>query len=317
MKLYRLTSVLIAVTLLLSACATAATPTQPPEASATTALQQPTEAPSGQTGTTATVAKPTSTELNLYGWSDYVPQQLLDDFTAQYGIKVNYDTYSSNEEMLAKLQAGASGYDLVIPSDYTVSIMLKQDMLEPIDKSQIPNFKNLDPRFTNKDYDPGNKYSIPYQWGTTALAYDTTAVPSAPKSWADLWDPAYKGRLVMLDDEREVPGMALQVLGFDKNSTNPDQLKQAKEKLAALKPNILLFNSDDPETSLITGETWAGLVYNGNAALAHQQNANIDYICPTEGCGLWFDNLAVPKGAPHADAAWRSSISYWSRKKAC
>ncbi len=286
MKFYRLTSVLIAVTLFLSACATAATPTQPPEASATTAVQQPTEAPAAQPSATAAVKKPTSTELNLYGWSDYVPQQLLDDFTAQYGIKVNYDTYSSNEEMLAKLQAGASGYDLVIPSDYTVSIMLKQDMLEPIDKSQIPNFANLDPRFTNKDYDPGNKYSIPYQWGTTALAYDTTAVPSAPKSWADLWDPAYKGRLVMLDDEREVPGMALQVLGFDKNSTNPDQLKQAKDKLAALKPNILLFNSDDPETSLITGETWAGLVYNGNAALAHQQNANIAYICPTEGCGL-------------------------------
>jgi len=107
----------------------------------------------------------------------------------------------------------------------------------------------------------------------------------------------------MLDDERELPGMALQVLGFDKNSTDPGQLQQAKEKLIALKPNILLFNSDDPETSLVTGETWAGLVYNGNAALGHNENPDIAYICPTEGCGLWFDNLAVPKGAPHPDAA--------------
>jgi spermidine/putrescine transport system substrate-binding protein len=263
-----------------AACSTAAAPTTAPAA-----------------------VKPSSTELNLYGWSDYVPQQLLDDFTAKYGIKVNYDTYSSNEEMLAKLQAGASGYDLVIPSDYTVQIMITQGMLEPIDLSKIPNFANLDPRFTNKDYDPGNKYSVPYQWGTTALAYDKTKVPSEPKSWADLWDPQYKGRLVMLDDEREVPGMALQVLGFDKNSTDAAQLQQAKDKLVALKPNILLFNSDDPETSLITGEAWAGLVYNGNAALGRQQDPNIEYICPTEGCGLWFDNLAVPKGAPHADAA--------------
>lgn len=250
-----------------------------------------------------TAKKPTSKELNLYGWTDYVPQQLLDDFTTAYGIKVNYDTYSSNEEMLAKLQAGASGYDLVIPSDYTVTIMIKQDMLETLDMTQIPNFANLDPQFTNRKYDPGNKHSIPYQWGTTALAYDTTKVPFEPKSWADLWDPKFEGKLVLLDDEREVTGMALQVLGFDKNSTDAAQLDQAKAKLIALKPNILLFNSDDPETSLITGEAWAGLVYNGNASLAKQQNANIAYICPTEGCTLWFDNLAIPKGAPHSDAA--------------
>lgn len=303
MKIYRFASMLAVLVMMAAACTPAPTPTQavvvPPAA---TESQGSVATPAG-IAVTATLAKPTSTELNLYGWSDYVPQQLLDDFTTKFGIKVNYDTYSSNEEMLAKLQAGASGYDLVIPSDYTVTIMLKQDMLEPIDLGQIPNFSNLDPRFTNKEYDPGNKFTIPYQWGTTALAYDKTKVPFEPKSWADLWDPRFKGRLVMLDDEREVPGMALQVLGFEKNSTDPAQLQQAKDKLAALKPNILLFNSDDPETSLITGETWAGLVYNGNAALARQQDPNIEYICPTEGCGLWFDNLAVPKGAPHADAA--------------
>ncbi len=306
MRMYRLASVVLVLTLFAAACAPAATPTQAPpppatEVPATTAPQEAT--PTTAAPVVPTLAKPTSTELNLYGWSDYVPQQMLDDFTAQYGIKVNYDTYSSNEEMLAKLQAGASGYDLVIPSDYTVTIMLKQDMLEPLDLGQIPNFANLDPRFTNKEYDPGNKYTIPYQWGTTALAYDKTKVPFEPTKWSDLWDPRFKGKLVMLDDSREVPGMVLQMLGFDKNSTDPAQLDQAKQKLIELKPNILLFNSDDPETSLITGETWAGLVYNGNAALAKQQNPNIEYICPAEGCGLWFDNLAIPKGAPHPDAA--------------
>jgi len=244
-----------------------------------------------------------STTLNLYAWSDYVPQQLLDDFSTKYGITVNYDTYESNEEMLAKLQAGASGYDVIVPSDYTVAIMIKQEMLEPLDMSQITNFGNLDTRFTNRDYDPGNKYSIPYQWGTSALVYDKTLVPSEPKNWTDLWDPAYKGRLVMLDDERELMGMALQVLGFDKNSTNTIELNQAEAKLVELKPNILTFDSSTPENTIINGEAWAGLVYNGNASLAYQSDPNVVYICPTEGCTIWFDNLAIPKGAPHKDAA--------------
>lgn len=270
MKFFRFVSVLAVLAMVLSAC--------------------------GKSQDTAKV-------VNLYAWSEYIPQQMLDDFTAKYGIKVNYDTYSSNEEMLAKLQAGASGYDVVVPSDYVVAIMAKQGMLEALKKDEIPNFANVDPKFTNQYYDPGNKYSVPYQWGTTAMVYDKTKVPFEPKSWADLWDPRFAGRLVMLDDEREIIGMALQTLGYDKNSTDPAQLEQAKQKLVELKPNILLFNSDDPESSLITGETWAGLVYNGNAALAYQSDPNIVYICPTEGCGLWFDNLVTPKGAPHFDAA--------------
>jgi len=303
MKIYSLASILILSTLVLAGCGPApSTPAAvlPPTVPAAPAATSPgAAAPS----VAAPPAQPTSTELNLYGWTDYIPQQLLDEFTSQYGIKVNYDTYSSNEEMLAKLQAGAAGYDVVIPSDYTVAIMVQQDMLEAVDLAQIPNFANADARFVNQYFDPGNKYSVPYQWGTTALAYDKTNVPFEPKSWADLWDPQFANHLVMLDDSREVPGMALEVLGFDKNSTNPQELDQAKQKLIELKPNILLFNSDDPETSLITGEAWAGLVYNGNASLAHNEDENIVYICPTEGCGIWFDNLAIPKGAPHADAA--------------
>src|SRR5512140_2731370 len=160
MKFYRAASLLVLLVLVVTACTPAATateaPTQaPPPTSAPAASSAATSAAPQATDTaapaaTATLAVPTSKELNLYGWSDYVPQQLLDDFTAKFGIKVNYDTYSSNEEMLAKIQAGASGYDLVIPSDYTVQIMIKQDMLEPIDKTQIPNFANLDPRFANR-----------------------------------------------------------------------------------------------------------------------------------------------------------------------
>jgi len=275
MKPYRVVSILVVVAVFLAAC----------------------------TGASHSQTVPTSKELNLYAWSDYVPDQLLSDFTAKYGIKVNYDTYSSNEEMLAKLQAGASGYDVVIPSDYTVTIMAKQNMLEQLDLGQIPNFTNLDPRFVGRDYDPKNQWSVPYQWGTTGLAYDSTKVPFQPKSWADLWDPRFKGHLDVLDDEREMIGLTLQMLGYDRNSTDPNQLSQAKDKLIALVPNILKYNSDNPENELISGEAWAAVVYNGNATLAYQSDPNIVYICPTEGCGIWFDTLAIPKNAPHKDAA--------------
>jgi spermidine/putrescine-binding protein len=244
-----------------------------------------------------------STELNLYGWSEYVPTALLEGFTQETGIKVNYDTYSSNEELLAKLQAGASGYDVVIPSDYTVVIMIKQGMLQEIDLSLIPNFKNVVEGLKNPYFDPGNKYTVPYQWGTVGLVVDTSQVSRPLTKWADLWDPEFRERVVVLDDEREVIGMALLTLGYDKNSTDPAQLEEAKAKLLDLLPNIRLFDSDSPKTALLAGEVWVGHTWNGEAALAQQENPAIEYICPEEGCSIWYDNLAVPKDPPHLDAA--------------
>jgi len=244
-----------------------------------------------------------STEVNLYAWSEYVPQALLDGFTEKTGIKVNYDTYSSNEELLAKLQAGASGYDVIIPSDYVVSIMVKQGFLEPIDFSKVPNFSNLGNEFKNLEYDPGNKYTVPYQWGTSCLVVDTTKVTRQITKWADLWSPEFKGKVVLLDDEREVLGMVLSVLGFDKNSTDEAQLEQAKAKFSELLPNVRLFDSDSPKTALLAGDVWLGQTWNGEAAIAHGENSNIAYVFPEEGCTIWVDNLAIPKGAPHADSA--------------
>jgi spermidine/putrescine-binding protein len=241
--------------------------------------------------------------LNLYAWSEYVPQQLLDNFSEQTGIQVNYDTYSSNEELLAKIQAGASGYDVIIPSDYIVTIMINQGMLEELDRGKIPNFANIGEDFKNPFFDPGNKYSVPYQWGTTGLLYDPTVVPFEPTSWEDLWDPAFANHLVALDDEREIVGVALQVLGYDKNTIDPEQLDEAKVKLLELMPNIRLFDSDSPESALLSEEAWAGIVWNGNATLGYWEDSNLMYICPSEGCGIWFDNMAIPKGAPHLDAA--------------
>ncbi|MER3543050.1 MAG: ABC transporter permease [Chloroflexota bacterium] len=303
---WSLLSLALVFGLVLSACGgaaptpTAAPPTQPPptpQAVAPTQPPAPTQTPAAQ------APQVTSKEFNLYAWSEYVPQDLLDAFSQEYGVKVNYDTYSSNEELLAKLQAGASGYDVIIPSDYMFTIMANLGLLEPIDLNHIPNFANIDERFKNPPFDPGNKYSVPYQWGTVAIAVNTEKVQQPITKFADLWDLMFRNNLVVLDDEREIIGMALVVLGYSKNSTDPAQLEAAKQKLLELVPNIKLYDSDSPKTALLSGEVIAGVIWNGEAALAHQENPAIDYILPEEGCGLWEDNLAIPKGAPHKDAA--------------
>jgi len=244
-----------------------------------------------------------SKQLNLYAWSEYIPQPLLTGFTDKTGIRVNYDTFSSNEELLAKLQAGGGGYDLVIASDYTVEILRAQGRLLKLDRTRLPNFVNLDPAVLNLPYDPGNVYTVPYQWGTVGLAVDTTKVTRPVNRWADLWDPAFRGRVVLLDDEFEVIGMVLQTLGYDKNTGDPGQLVAARAKFASLRPNVRLFDSDSPKTALLSGEAWLGMVWNGEAALARRENPAIRYFCPAEGCGIWHDNWAVPKNAPHPEAA--------------
>ena len=240
--------------------------------------------------------------VNLFAWSEYVPQALLDGFTAETGIQVNYDAYASNEEMLAKISAGASGYDLVIPSDYMVTIMTAQGMLEELDLSKIPNIGNIDESlpFT---YDPGHKYSVPYMWGSVALAVNTGAVATVPTSYAELWNPEFAGRLVLLDDARQIIGMALLTLGYDPNTTDEAELEAARVKLLELVPNVRVFDSDTPSTVLLSGEADAGLIWNGEGSIAHAEDAAIDYIYPSEGAIFWYDNLSIIKGTEHLEAA--------------
>ena len=199
-----------------------------------------------------------STELNLYAWSEYIPQAILDGFTEQTGIKVNYDTYSSNEELQAKLQAGASGYDVIIPSDYMITILVKQGLLEKLDLAQIPNFKNIDDAYKNQEFDPNNEYSVPYQTGTTCLVVDTSKVTRPITKWADLWDPEFAGKIVLVDDEREVIGMVLRVLGYDRNTVDEAQLEEAKVKFQELMPSIKLFDSDNPKQASSFGRSVVG-----------------------------------------------------------
>ncbi len=246
----------------------------------------------------------TSKELNLFVWTEYIPPDMLECFELVSGIKVNRDEYSSNEEMYAKVSAGGTAYDLVLPTDYIISLMIRQGMLAELDLSKLPVIKNFDPKYLNLPFDPGNKHTIPYQAGMDSIVVNTDKVKTVPQAWADLWNPEYAGRIVFLDDSRAVIGLTLLTLGYDVNTTDPAQLEEAKNKLAELVPNIKVFDSDSPKTALIAGDVDLGMTWTAEALLAQQENPAIEFIYPAEGSILWQDNWAMLKEAPHPDAAY-------------
>lgn len=242
-------------------------------------------------------------ELNLFMWSEYIPDEVLAGFTKEFGVKVNYDAYGSNEEMIAKLNAGGAAYDLVVPSTFMVESMSKQGLLQNIDKALLPNFKNLDKKFLGLQHDKENKVSVPYMWGTVGIAYNKAKVAKAPTSWNDLLDPAYKGKLIVLDAAREVMGAATQAVGYSLNTTKSEELKAAGEWLKKLVPSVMAWDSDNPKGALIAGDAIIGLVWNGEAALATSENKEIEYILPKEGGVLWLDSLSIPKTSKNSYTA--------------
>lgn len=246
----------------------------------------------------------TSKELNLFVWTEYFPPDMLECFELVYGIKINRDEYSSNEEMYAKISAGGSNYDLVQPTDYMITLMSRKGYIQPLDHSKLPNIGNMVPSSMNQPFDPGNKYTVPYLAGTDAIVYNADKVKPAPTSWEDLWNPKYAGRIIMLDDSRAVIGATLLTLGYDVNTRDPAQLEEAKVKLAKLVPNVKLFDSDSPKTALIAGDVDYGMTWTFEALAAQRENPSIQYVYPKEGAILWQDNWAMPVGASHADAAY-------------
>lgn len=252
----------------------------------------------------ATTASAATKVLNLYIWSEYIPDEVLADFTKKTGIKVKISTYDSNEAMYAKVKLVGKGYDLVVPSSDFVGLMRREGLLLPIDTKKIPNFAHIDQRFTNQSFDPNNTYSVPYMWGSTSLAINSALLPAGTVTKSiDLWKPELKDKLVMPNDQREVLGIGLKVLGYSINETNPDHLRQAFEKLQGLMPNVRVFDSDSPKQALLAGEVAAGLVYNGEAYVANGENPAIQYIYPAEGFSLWLDSFCIPKGAAHVEEA--------------
>lgn len=244
--------------------------------------------------------------LYFYNWSEYIPQEVLQDFTKQTGIKVIYSTYESNETMYAKLKTQKTGYDLVVPSTYFVSKMRKEGMIQKIDHSKLSHFKGIDPNYLNKSFDPHSDYSIPYVWGATGIGVNTEYHDKSKfTSWSQLWDKDYEGQLMLMDDAREVFHIALVKLGYSPNTTDPKKIHEAYEELKKLMPNVLVFNSDFPARPYMAGEVTLGMLWNGSAYAAHKDGAPIEIAWPKKGAIFWMDNLSIPTGAKNVDAAYK------------
>ena len=246
-----------------------------------------------------------SKSVSFYNWTDYIDPDVLTMFEEECGVKVVYDTFSSNEDLLAKLQAGATGYDLIVPSDYMVSIMRQLNMLKELDHNNIPNLANIYPRFAEVPYDPGNVYTAPYQWGTTGIGYNLEATGEVPDSWSWLFDPEkavqFDGKISLLNDQREVIGAALKYLGHSMNSVDPDELEEAKQTILAIKPYVATFDSDSFGDILVSGEVVIGHGWSGGyfQDIYASDNENLGYVIPKEGGVIWTDNLAIPLTAPN------------------
>ncbi len=238
--------------------------------------------------------------LNLFIWSGYLAPDTLKIFEQRFGARVQLDLYDSNEALLAKVQSGNSGYDLIVPGDYTVSILLKRGLLSPIDKNQLPNFEaNLDPRFLHKAYDLENRYSVPYIWGTTGIGYRKDFVQDPVKSWKILWNEKYRNRIVMLDDMRENFMAALKLSGFSMNTPVLLEIQKAKELLEKQKPLLRAYNSSNFQEILVSGDAWLVQGWNGQIVKASQENSGIGYCLPQEGGTLFIDNFCIPQDALH------------------
>lgn len=245
-------------------------------------------------------------ELNVLNWSSYIPDTVLRDFEDETGIKLNYGTYSSNEELLAKVSSAKLGtYDLVFPSDYMVSLMQNKDLLLPLEKNKLSNYDNLNSKYLNLDYDKHNVFSIPFLAATTVIAYNSKTIKENITGFNDLINSKYENNIVLIDDQRIVIGAALLANGYDMNSTSKEELNVAKNWLLKLKKNVKAFDSDSPKTFLITREVDIGFMWNAEAAIALDDNPDLKIVYPKEGFALSIDNMCVLKGAKHEDNAYK------------
>lgn len=244
-------------------------------------------------------------KLNLYLWTNYMPPDVAAEFEQRTGIDLTIDTYDSNETLLAKLQSGVAGYDVVAPSDYMLKIMIPEGLLQTLDRSRLRGFENLDPRFLDREFDPGNGHSLPYLWGTTGIGYDKVKIPEGIDSWNALFDERHAGRILMLDDVREAFGAALRLMGKSINEKDPAALIQAAEILKGQKQLVRTYNSSDFANLLAAGDVDLSQGYNGELAEAVAAHPDrLAYVVPKEGGTLWIDSLAIPKTAAHLDEAY-------------
>lgn len=241
--------------------------------------------------------------LNLYAWSEYVPQSVIDAFQEETGIRVSMETFSSNEEMLAKLLAGGGSYDLIQPSEYTLEAMIREGLVEPLDHAAIPNLTNLAPEFRELPFDPGNKFSIPWMAGTVGIVVNRDLVEEEITTYDDVFQEQFRGRIVILDDAREITSWALGTLGIDINDVSDENLEKAREVMSRWLPMVRVFDSDSPKTPLLNGDVALGIVWSGEGALLLNEDDKFEWILPAQGAHMFVDSLAIPVGARNVDNA--------------
>ena len=249
----------------------------------------------------------TNNIVNIYTWAEEIPAPVIAQFEQETGIKVNYTSFDSNEMMYAKLHATHNQtYDIIEPSSYYVDRMWHQNLLEKLDKSKLPNFKYLDTFFINQAYDPKSTYSLPFIWGITSIFINKNYFSSNQlTSWLELYNKQFTNQLMLLDDPREAFSMALLILGYSINDTNPEHIKQAYLKLRQLMPNVRMFNTDAVISIIIDEDAGVGLSWNGDLYKASLENPNLEFIYPKEGFEIWVDNFVIMQSAPHKENAYK------------
>ena len=250
-------------------------------------------------------AEPTGVTINVYNWGEYISngtEGSLDvnaEFTRRTGIEVNYTTFDSNESLYSKLAGGGASYDVIVPSDYMISKLMNENMLAELDFSNIPNFEYIDEQFRNPDYDPENKFSVPYTWGTVGLFYNTDYVTEPVTSWSILWDEQYSGKILMFDNPRDAFAIAQERLGFSLNSTDESEWEQAAMLLKEQKPLVQAYVMDQIFDKMESGEAWLAPYYSGDAGTLVENNENIKFIVPEEGTNYFVDAMCIPATAEH------------------
>src|SRR5690606_7171438 len=242
--------------------------------------------------------------ITIYNWGDYIDPELIERFEEESGLKVIYQTFDSNEAMMTKIKQGGTTFDISIPSEYAIEKMKDESLLLPIDHSKVPDLQYIDQRFLDLYFDEGNEYTIPYFWGTVGVVYHPDLVGDLTfDSWDDLWDEQLKNNIFLLDGAREVIGMGLNSLGYSLNDTNEEHLQEALQKLSTLTPNVKAIVGDEIKMLMAGEEAAAALVWSGDAAEIMWENEALEYIVPSEGSNLWFDNMVIPSTARNIDGA--------------
>lgn len=251
-------------------------------------------------------APKTGVTINVYNWGEYISNGVDDsldvnaEFTRRTGIDVNYTTFESNENLYAKLVSGGGNYDVVVPSDYMISKMIRENMLEKLDFDKIPNFEHIDKQFRNPGYDPQNEYSVPYAWGVVGIFYNKNYVRETVDSWEILWDKKYTGKILMFDNPRDAFGIAQKILGCSFNTTDSREWEEAAMLLKQQKPLVQAYVMDQIFDKMSSGDAWLAPYYAGDAAILVADNPDIGFAIPTkEGTNFFMDALCIPKGSAH------------------